>query len=206
MPSLYLNHMLPVVAVIAAYKNQPTVTGIPINNNRMANVGKGKKPVYVNVQSTTPDSAAVKSKTKPSRAQLGRELSVDLTLNKVSLMIDIVAHSLVAIVPAPDIVHHMKLRTGLGNPSLSHSQTAFIVASSLNCFGVGMTPIAHSLALSMFQLRSLEARNTGTGPNEEDRTGELFGALAVLQAIGQTILAVRCLLYLFDQMLTSLFN
>ena len=175
------------IAVIAAYK-RPTVTGI--TNNRMDNIGKGKKPVYANVQSTS-DSAAVKSKTKPSRAQLGRELSFDLTLNKVSLMIDIIAHSLVAIVPAPDIVHQMKLRTGLGNSSSSQSQTAFIVASSLNCFGAGLTPVAHSLALSLFQLRGLEAKSPGTGPNEEDRTGELFGALAVLQAIGQTILAVR---------------
>src|SRR6266540_2187412 len=128
--------------------------GVAVNNNRMTNIGKGKKPVSFNVQPTL-DSVAVKSKTKASRAQLGRELSFDLTLTKFSLMIDIVAHSLVAIVPAPAIVQHMKLHMGFRNPSPSQSQTAFFVASSLNCFGAGLTPVAHSLALSLVQLRGL---------------------------------------------------
>jgi len=63
----------------------------------------------------------------------------------------------------------------------------FVAASSLSSFGSGVVPALQSLALCVLQSRSLA--NAGAGGNEEDvGIGRLFGALAVLQAVGQMIL------------------
>ncbi len=135
-------------------------------------------------------------KSKPNRSQLGREISFDLALTKCSLVIDIISHSLIAIVPIPnnkvqlkESHHHHPV---FPNPSSAKSQTAFVIASALNCLGAGLIPLIHSLALSLIELRALDAKSSGISV-KEGRTGELFGALAALQAVGQTILAVSCI-------------
>ena len=128
-------------------------------------------------------------KFKSDRARLGQEISFDITLAKLSLLIDIIAHSLVAILPSPAIV-------SLAEPhpccdlSPAQSEASFVVASALNAFGAGLTPSVHSLALSLTQLRALDGKSSGVEVKEDESTGEIFGALAVLQALGQTILAV----------------
>jgi len=63
----------------------------------------------------------------------------------------------------------------------------FVVASSLNGLGSGALPAIHSLALCMMQARALGAKVAGQ-PEVDEQTGALFGGLAVLQAVGQTIL------------------
>lgn len=146
---------------------------------------KGTEPV-ANSQSNTDSSG---KKPKFNRAQIGQEISFDITLARSSLLIDIIAHSLVAIVPSPAIVSLLKPRPCC-DLSPGQSEASFIVSSALNSFGAGLIPSVHSLALSLAQLRVLEGKNSGVEVTEEDSTGELFGGLGVLQAVGQTILAV----------------
>jgi len=71
----------------------------------------------------------------------------------------------------------------------------FVAASSLTGLGSGAVPAIHSLALCMMQVRALDAKAAAAGQQEVDSqdgegTGALFGALAVLQAVGQMILGV----------------
>jgi len=172
-------------AIIAIFKPKQPIKGI--TSSRPIQSLKGKEPV------TIPQSTFGTSGKKPkfNRAQLGQEISFDITVAKLSLLIDIIAHSLVAIAPSPAIVLLMK--PGCCDPSPVLSEASFLLASALNSFGAGLTPSVHSLALSLTQLRALDGRNSGFGVNEDDSTGELFGALAALQAVGQTILAVSVL-------------
>jgi hypothetical protein len=95
----------------------------------------------------------------------------------------------------------------------------FVVATSLACAGAGAVPAVQSLALCTLQGRTLAEKEqaaqlqggteglTGeqdTGPE----SGKLFGAFAVLQATGQTILGVRLHSFIFldrvpDQYISS---
>ncbi|EMD33326.1 hypothetical protein CERSUDRAFT_57074 [Gelatoporia subvermispora B] len=97
-------------------------------------------------------------KAKPSAAHLAREMSFDVTLIRASLVVDLLSHTLVSLSP-PDL-----------SPILF---TGFTVLSS---FGAGLVPAANSLGLCILQA------------NGQDETGKLFGAFAVLQAVGQMIL------------------
>ncbi|KAF9532509.1 major facilitator superfamily domain-containing protein [Crepidotus variabilis] len=140
-------------------------------------------------------------KPKPTRAQLGREITFDLMLTRLSLVIDIIGHSLVACLPAPNAGGHHRM---VKNMDVVGNEAAFVLASALNGFGAGSVPAIHSLALCLMQLRVLgrEAAKAAKGHvfgvedeeldfDEDTRlpgTGELFGALAVLQAVGQMIL------------------
>lgn len=77
----------------------------------------------------------------------------------------------------------------------------FVGATSLASAGAGVMPAAQSLALSTLQGRKLaekeEMARLQSGiecvPQEQDaalESGKLFGAIAVLQAVSQTILGV----------------
>jgi hypothetical protein len=191
-------------ALIGFFKPRP-----PPSNADVGNPNGDPKAVGANGTNTNvaPEQASPKTlvngkKPKPTLAQLGHEIGFDLILTRCSLLIDIISHSLVAILPAPintaDV--QMKLRA-LGTPgddSFNRSQAMFIVSSSLNGMGSGAVPAIHSLALCMIQVRALNARTIGADgqpsgaeeAHEEEGTGALFGALAVLQAVGQMILGV----------------
>ncbi|PPQ67510.1 hypothetical protein CVT25_006051 [Psilocybe cyanescens] len=135
-------------------------------------------------------------KPKPTRTQLGEEIKFDLGLTKCSLLVDIVSHSLVALLPGPE---HAGL-TGLGliaggGVSPEKSQALFVLASSMNGMGSGAVPAIQSLALCMMQVRAFNGGEVAEGGDsnvsasgETPGSGTLFGALAVLQATGQMIL------------------
>jgi hypothetical protein len=169
------NHL----AIIAIFKPKQLVTS--------------SRPIQERDPVTTAHSTGTSSrKTKYSRTQLGHEISFDITLARLSLLIDIVAHSLVTIIPSPSIVSLAKPHPCC-ELSSAESEASFIVASALTSFGAGLTPSIHSLALSLTKLRALDGKNSGVEVKESDSAGELFGALASLQAVGQTILAVSVL-------------
>jgi len=174
--AVFLLLLLP--SIIAIFKPKSPVKGI--TSSRPIQSLKGKEPAH--------STGTSGKKPKFNRAQLGQEISFDITLARLSLLIDIIAHSLVAILPSPAIVSLMKPRPCY-DLSPAQSEASFVVASALNSFGAGLTPSVHSLALSLTQLRALDGKNTGEGVKEDDSTGDLFGALAALQAVGQTILA-----------------
>jgi len=125
-------------------------------------------------------------KPKPTRAQLGQEIKFDLMLARCSLMMDVISHSLVSALPSPP--RPWSGIVGDENGS-KRSQAMFVVATSLSGLGSGTLPAIHSLALCMVQVRTLDAKAAGQSEMDE-QTGALFGALAVLQAVGQTILGV----------------
>lgn len=136
-------------------------------------------------------------KPKPTRAQLGQEITFDLLLTRFSLMIDILSQTLVVLFPAPTLTEdHMSfMQEGQGQMSFAKSQALFVAASSLTGLGSGAIPAVHSLALCLLQVRTLDAAacsidGEDTNSVEEEGAGALFGAFAVLQAIGQTILGV----------------
>jgi hypothetical protein len=69
--------------------------------------------------------------------------------------------------------------------SKGQSQTLFVLATSLSSLGSGAVPAIQSLALCMLQMRALDAGEADDG--QEEGVGSLFGALAVLHAVGQMI-------------------
>lgn len=182
-------------AIIDVFKpKQPPIKDIA--SSKPFPTGKGKKATQ-NIIQPAPELTVMKGKkSKPNRFQLGREMSFDLALTKCSLMVDIISRSLITILPIPKITAQLKKshhpRPVLPNSSSAQSHTTFVVASALSCLGAGLIPLIHSLALSLIELRALDAKISGIVVRE-DRTGELFGALAALQAVGQTILAVSCI-------------
>jgi hypothetical protein len=138
-------------------------------------------------------------KPKPSRAQLGQEIGFDLLLTRFSLMIDILSHTLVILFPAPilKVENQMSLmQSTRDKTNFAKSQAMFVIASSLTSVASGVVPAVHSLALCVLQARALDAAASADGEDEnvvetrEEGNGALFGAFAVLQAIGQTILSV----------------
>ena len=77
------------------------------------------------------------------------------------------------------------------------SRALFVTATSLASFGGGVVPAIYSLALCMMQVRALEAaacsadgEDANLVKSKEEGTGTLFGAFAMLQAVGQMILGV----------------
>jgi len=130
---------------------------------------------------TAPNSVS-HSKRKPTRASLVQEMHFDLFLTRLSFILDILSHTFVVLSPSPSAaIHALSKQTG------SYSQIMFVAASSLNSFSSGVVPALQSLALCVLQSHSLA--NASAGGSEEDvGIGRLFGALAVLQAVGQMIL------------------
>jgi len=93
----------------------------------------------------------------------------------------------------------------------------FVLASSLSGMGSGMVPAVHSLALCMLQVRALDSASASATTdvdvnvveNMEEGTGALFGAFAVLQAVGQMILGVsflHCISMRFRLMMIWVFS
>ncbi|KIM39801.1 hypothetical protein M413DRAFT_19586 [Hebeloma cylindrosporum] len=129
-------------------------------------------------------------KPKPTRAQLGQEIKFDLMLARCSLMMEMISHSLVTILPSPSLGLNRVLAQGGDSSDFKRSQAMFVGASSLNGLGSGALPAIHSVALCMMQVRALDAKAAApeVDSKDEEGTGALFGALAVLQAVGQMIL------------------
>lgn len=157
---------------------------------------KPKSQTSTTAGKKTQDNAVVAAngkKPKPTRAQLGQEIKFDLALTKCSLCVDILAHSLVSIMPGPPQASGFAVsqNLGLGEVSYAQSQAMFVVASSLNGLGSGAVPAIHSLALCITQVRALGASSgesgEATASDVDGGVGQLFGALAVLQAVGQMI-------------------
>jgi hypothetical protein len=122
-------------------------------------------------------------KPKPTRAVLAQEMHFDLFLTRLCFILDILSNTFVVLSPSPSAtIHALSTRT-----ASSYSQIMFVAASSLSSFGSGVVPAVQSLALCILQSRSIS--NANAGCNEEDvGIGRLFGALAVLQAVGQMII------------------
>lgn len=132
-------------------------------------------------------------KPRPTRAQLGQEIKFDLRLARCSLMVDMISHSLVTILPSPSLGLNRVQSLDQSSDDFKKSQAMFVAASSLSGLGSGALPAIHSVALCMMQVRALDAKAAGGGEvdsKDEEGTGALFGALAVLQAVGQMILGV----------------
>lgn len=78
----------------------------------------------------------------------------------------------------------------------------FVGATSLACAGGGVMPGMQSLALCTLQARAIATKEIAVRAGEvqeheadtELEPGKLFGALAVIQAIGQNILGVSDIL------------
>jgi hypothetical protein len=188
-------------------KGKPPVLSISSEN------GNNSKPTHSSmVQQPQPEQQKGK-KPKPTRAQLGQEIGFDLVLTQFSLMIDIVSQTLVILFPAPAFTddHISLMQTDQQQMSFAKSQALFVAASSLTSFGSGTVPAVHSLALCMLQVRALDDAACSVDgelvKSEEEGTGALFGAFAVLQAVGQMILGVSCLSILdkIELMMTCLF-
>ncbi|KAJ7367765.1 hypothetical protein DFH08DRAFT_676719 [Mycena albidolilacea] len=146
----------------------------------------------------TKSVAGVKAvKPKPTKAHLAREIDFDLRLARISLCIDIVANTAIVVAPAPSPHEHAQfaaINAATTDSQFQSSQALFVVSSWIASWGAGLIPAIHSLALCIIQARALleTEANSGTDATApkliESSTGKLFGALAVLQAIGQMIL------------------
>jgi hypothetical protein len=100
-----------------------------------------------------------------------------MSLIRNSFFIDIFSNAFVLLAPgtleySPQSYSHLRTR--------SYSQSLFVFATSLSSFGSGIVPAMQSLALCILQRRG----------DVDVGAGRLFGAMAVVQAAGQTILGV----------------
>jgi hypothetical protein len=201
---LYLRFSCYTAALISFIKPKPLPSSVQ--------KGKGKPPVLSSssensnnthssmVQQPQPEQRPLQKgkKPKPTRAQLGQEIGFDLLLTRFSLMIDIISQSLVILFPAPAFTDDniSLMQTDQGQMNFAKSEALFVAASSLTSFGSGAVPAIHSLALCVLQVRALDAATCSVDgedakvESEEEGTGALFGAFAVLQAVGQMILGV----------------
>lgn len=146
------------------------------------------KPVRAAVSSTNAPAnpAAPTSKPKPTKSHLFNEMRFDLRVVRYSMLMDFLSHALVVIAPLPS----------RDASSVWWSQFMFVGATSLSCVGAGVMPGMQSLALCTLQGRALATKEgavrTGEAQEHDNdvelEPGKLFGALAVLQAVGQTIL------------------
>lgn len=120
-----------------------------------------------------------------TRPHLAKEISFDLSLAKLSFLVEMMSGILITLIPTPGYTAHVM---GGKKQSRRNSEMLFVMASSFSSFGSGVGPSTQSLALCILQMRNL-----GSGDNTEvdAGAGTLFGALAVLQAVGTTILGVR---------------
>ncbi|KAF7330890.1 MFS general substrate transporter [Mycena venus] len=131
------------------------------------------------------------AKPKPTKAHLAREIRFDLRLARISLCIDIIANTAIMLMPAPSVQEHAQLAINSTDSQFQRSQALFVLSSWIATWGAGLIPAIHSLALCIIQARALLEAGSGedVAPVVLDAsTGKLFGALAVLQAIGQMIL------------------
>jgi hypothetical protein len=170
--------------LIGVFKPKPVENS---SNKGKSKAGKGKS---VSKAAMPADGR----KPKPTRSQLGREIWFDLTLTRYSILMDIISNLLITATPAPWF-HH----TNSGGVGVGQSQTLFVLASGMACFGTGAGPAVHSLTLCILQAREMgdeheEAQAAGEGTRN---VGALFGAFAFLQSIASMILGVRMFQKLF---------
>lgn len=126
-------------------------------------------------------------KPKPTKAHLAREISFDLIMTRFSLVIDILSNTLVTLGPMP-AVHVLG---SAGSLWTQESQSLFVAATALSSLGSGAGPAMQSLALCIVQVRALGAAAAGgteAPASDQGGVGQLFGALSVLQTLGQMIL------------------
>ncbi|KAF5359873.1 hypothetical protein D9756_003450 [Leucocoprinus leucothites] len=174
--------------VIGLFKPKPGDTTSSKSKGRLIK-GKNKG------KSTSMAIPSDGSKPKPTRSQLGREISFDLTLTRCSFLMDVVANLLIIASPAPTFRHTSVGRKSSG-VGLEHSQALFVLASGMASFGTGAAPAIHSLTLCILQAREMSedaesAEGQGSqssAPAETRNVGGLFGAFAFLQSIGSMIL------------------
>jgi hypothetical protein len=146
------------------------------------------KIAHTNASPSTLTTATTKGKKpKPTKAHLAQEIKFDLFLTRCSFMIDLLSDAFVALSPMPSYKIH-GLDAGTSSHSKEPSQALFVLATSLSSLGSGGMPAIQSLALCILQVRALDAGEADGG--KEEGIGSLFGALAVLQAVGQMILGV----------------
>ncbi|KXN84734.1 hypothetical protein AN958_12161 [Leucoagaricus sp. SymC.cos] len=128
------------------------------------------------------------SKPKPTRAQLGREISFDLTLTRCSFLMDIISNLLIIVSPVPAF-RHTSVGGKHGGIGMGRSQAMFVIASGMASFGTGAAPAIHSLTLCILQAREMCSDADGQISSAEMRNvGGVFGAFAFLQSIGSMIL------------------
>ncbi|KAF8071918.1 major facilitator superfamily domain-containing protein [Lyophyllum atratum] len=137
---------------------------------------------------TDPSSSTLTpgKKPKPTKGRLAREISFDLLMTRFSLMIDILSNTFVTLGPMP-MIH------ALGASSLwtQESQPLFVLATAMSSLGSGAGPALQSLALCIVQVRTLDAsaaKGDDAATVKEEGVGQLLGALAVVQTLGQMIL------------------
>lgn len=189
------------LALIGYFKPKPVMPSANMTDPSTNHNATEANPEMNTAEVHRPATTLVNGKKpKPTRAQLGHEIAFDLILTRCSLLVDVISYTLVAILPAPSYTSDMQSTLNVlatpGDTSFNRSQAMFVVASSMNGMASGAVPAIHSLALCMLQVRRLNGQATGAsgqgseGSKDEEGTGALFGALAVLQAVGQMILGV----------------
>lgn len=93
-----------------------------------------------------------------------RELSFDLSLVRFSIFLDVLSHGAVVLAP-------------------TQSQSWFVLATTLTSLGSASVPSYSSTVLGYVRYRTAQGEQA-----EEEDVGALFGALATLQSLGQTII------------------
>ncbi|KAF5382009.1 hypothetical protein D9615_004376 [Tricholomella constricta] len=148
---------------------------------------KPKPQPEIEPDSGTNEPVTKTKKPKPTKSHLAREISFDLIMTRFSLMIDILSNTFVTLGPMP-AVHTLG---GAASFWTQESQSLFVLATALSSMGSGAGPAMQSLALCIVQVRGLDAAAAGgkvAATANEGGVGQLFGALAVLQTLGQMIL------------------
>lgn len=92
-----------------------------------------------------------------------RELSFDLSLARFSILLDVLSHGAVLLAP-------------------TESQSWFVLATTLTSLGSASVPSYSSTVLGYVRYRTAQGEQA-----EDEDVGALFGALATLQSLGQTI-------------------
>ncbi|KAJ8072424.1 hypothetical protein PM082_015983 [Marasmius tenuissimus] len=154
---------------------------------------------------STSNAVGKKGKPKLTKQQIRREIKFDILLSRCSLFLDIFANFLISVLPAPSgNVHPISTTTKHTKPvSFHQSEVLFVAATAFSSMSAGLVPAMQSLALCVLQARELlqaesdRTRQEVFGQVEEgsaevsgsNETGQLFGALSTLQALGQMILA-----------------
>lgn len=147
--------------------------------------------------SAQPNTNVPKAKPKPTKSHLFSEIRFDLLVVRCSMFLEFCSHALVVISPLPS-----------KETSAWWSQLIFVGATSLAGAGAGVMPAIQSMALCTLQGRQLAAHKDEIARShggtervlaEQDTAfelGKLFGAIAVVQSIGQAILGVCLLVWL----------
>lgn len=142
-------------------------------------------PITVAVAGGASTSTSTAAATTAEEA-LHHSITFDLTLGRLSLVLDILSHTLVSL-------------------PISDSSLRFAGLTVISCFASGMHPAAQSLAVCIMQRQALrgvgeegddDGHESGQGGQRTTKKkvegmGPLFGGVAALQAMGQMILGVR---------------